>query len=45
MDLKGSNKGSKNSVDKLMAADPELADELRNVALIQKQNIILKKSN
>ena len=44
VDLKGKTK-SETNIDKLMAADPALANEMRNMALIQKQNIILKKSN
>ena len=33
------------SMDKIMASDPELANELKSVARLQKQVIILKKSN
>ena len=43
-DLKSQVNGD-STIDKLMAQDPVLASELKSVALLQRQVIILKKSN
>ena len=37
--------GGEKTIDQLMEADPEMAEEVKNVAHYQRQILVLKKSN
>ena len=45
MQLKGHLDSEADTIDKLMAINPQLAEEIKSVALVQKQNQVLKKAN